>query len=89
MAENKVLHMIEFSWEDAIFAVGNVVFFVALIPSVMSADKPSIWTSAITGATLVAFSFTFFTLGFWFAMCASGLTALGWWTLFFQKLLSK
>ena len=77
--------MFETSWQDAILMVGNLVFFVALIPSIMGNDKPAKWTSFSTALMLTIFSITYFTLSLTYAMYATALTSVGWWVLYFQK----
>lgn len=78
--------MFELSWQDAVLMVGNIIFFVALIPSIIGKDKPSKWTSFTTALTLTIFTATYFTLSLTYATIATALTAIAWWVLFFQKL---
>ncbi len=78
--------MFESSWQDIILTIGNIIFLIALLPSILSVDKPSKWTSLITSVTLTIFTIVYFTLGLSYACIATGLSALGWWVLFFQKI---
>lgn len=73
-------------WQDWVFAVGGVVFFVSLIPSFKSPDKPSILTSFPTAFFLTIFAFAYGSLGLKFAMTTTAIAALGWWVLFLQKM---
>ena len=78
--------MFELSWQDAVLTVGNIIFFLALIPSIVSKDKPSKWTSLSTALALTAFSFTYFTLNLTYSTIAMAATSLAWWVLYFQKI---
>ena len=80
--------MFETSWQDIILMIGNMLFFIALLPSIFTEHKPSKWTSLLTAATLTVFTCTYFTLDLVYATSTVGLTALAWWTLFFQKMKS-
>lgn len=50
------------TWQDWVIGVGQALFFVALLPSVFSADKPHWASSLLTGTILFAFAYTFRTL---------------------------
>jgi len=77
--------MFETSWQDLILLIGNALFFIALIPSLMSANKPSKWTSLLTASTLTVFTFTYYSLSLMYGTVAVALSAIGWWVLYFQK----
>lgn len=77
------------TWQDWVISIGNWIFFISLIPSITSKDKPALSTSLLTGAVLMVFAFTFSTLGFWLAAASSGLTAIAWLTLAAQKYFKK
>lgn len=77
--------MFDTSWQDIVLLFGNLVFFLALIPSILSANKPSKWTSLFTALALTAFSFTYYSLGLVYGTITVALSAIGWWVLFFQK----
>lgn len=72
-------------WQDYVFTFGQIVFIVALIPSVVGKNKPALITSLTTGAVIALFSFTYATLTFWYSMTTTGLLALVWLYLGFQK----
>lgn len=78
--------MFDMPWQDMIFTVGGIVFLVALFPSIFSEDKPALSTSFTTAFTLSVFALTYATLELFFSSISTGLLALGWWTLAFQKL---
>jgi hypothetical protein len=74
------------SWQDIVIAAGSLVFAVALIPSVLSKDKPALSTSVMTGTVLVVFSITYATLSLWYATITTSLAAGLWIALAVQKL---
>lgn len=73
------------AWQDLVLGGGNIIFFIALIPSILSPHKPAIATSVMTASVLSIYSVTFFTLDLTFSMLGSALTALAWWTLAYQE----
>ncbi len=77
--------MLEISWQDAVLMAGNIVFFVALLPSITGIDKPSRWTSLMNAVTLSIFTYTYYTLSLPYAALGMAPTAIAWWVLFFQK----
>ncbi len=77
--------MFETSWQDVVLLIGNVIYCIALIPSILGPHKPSKWTSLITALTLTAFTFTYISLSLTYATVAVGISTLGWWILYFQK----
>lgn len=78
--------MFETSWQDIVLTIGNLVFFVALLPSIFSTNKPSRWTSLGNAIFLSLFAVVYFTLSLTLATTMVVLTAVAWWVLFFQKL---
>ena len=79
-------YMPDAAWQDIVLGVGQLLFLVALIPSLRSEDKPALGTSVMTGALLTVFAVVYLTLGLLFSTISSLIIALGWWTLAFQKL---
>ena len=73
------------SWQDILLTFGQLFFFVALLPSIIGADKPALWTSLMTGGVLSIFVFTFLTLDLVFSGAATALVAAGWYVLAYQK----
>lgn len=78
--------MFETSWQDLVLLVGNLVFLIALIPSIIGTNKPSLWTSLFTALTMSVFAFTYYSLGLTYGTITVALSALAWWILFFQKI---
>ncbi len=72
------------AWQDAVFAVGNVVLSIGLIFSITSPHKPAVPTSLVTGLTITAFAVTFATMGLWFSAAGAATNAVLWWILLVQ-----
>ena len=71
---------------DFVFSIGAIVFSLALIPSVISSEKPNLWTSISTAIILTIFSMTYLSIEFYYAAATTATTAVLWWLLFWQKL---
>ncbi len=69
---------------DVIFAIGGFMFFIALIPSVFSKDKPSMWTSLMTATILFTFAATYWTIDLELASYSTFMTGCIWMLLAFQ-----
>ena len=76
-------------WQDIVLTVGGIIFAVALVPSVFSKNKPSLWTSLSTALVLYVFVFVYFSLSLWFSAVTTFITASFWLTLYIQKLILK
>lgn len=76
-------------WQDIVIAIGSFIFAAALVPSVLSKDKPALWTSVTTGVVLIAFVVTYFTLSLWYATFTTSLAALLWIILAVQKMMQS
>jgi len=76
-------------WQDIVLALGNLVFAVALLPSIFSRDKPALTTSLLTASMLTIFVATFSSLDLWLSALGVSVGAVGWWVLFVQKLLAS
>lgn len=73
-------------WQNIMLAAGGLIFSIALLPSVMSKNKPSKWTCLITGVVLACFVVVYASQKWWYGMMSNGLTAAMWFTLLFQQL---
>jgi hypothetical protein len=73
------------SWQDVVMAVGQFVFFVALIPTIKAKEKPALSTCVVTAVILTAYIPTLWTLGLYISMSSTVLIAGGWWTLSIQS----
>lgn len=76
-------------WQDIVFSIGQWFFIIALIPSLISKDKPAFSSSISTGAVLLVFAFTYMSLGLWTSGVSSLLLAGMWFALAVQKYLLK
>lgn len=80
------MYMFDTSWQDLVLLIGNIIYCIALIPSIFGPNKPSKWTSLMNAVTLTAFTVTYVSLSFMYASIAVAISALGWWVLFAQKI---
>jgi len=76
-------------WQDYVFSIGNVLFSIMLISSLLTSAKPHWLTSALTSALLFLFGYCFSTLNLKLAMVASFITATAWMILFIQSMRIK
>ncbi len=74
------------TWQDIILSVGSWIFAIALIPSILSKDKPALSSSLITGSVLTIFACTYLTLSLWTTAASTVLVAGMWFTLALQKI---
>ena len=74
-------------WQDAILMFGNIIFVFSLFPSILTKDKPSIWTSGISLMVLYIFVAAYITLSLWGSAFATLAVAICWTILFVQKFL--
>lgn len=77
--------MFDIPWQDLVFGAGNLIFLAALLPSLMSENKPAFTTSLLTGSVLALYSFTYVTLDLWISVAASSALSAGWLVLAWQK----
>ena len=72
-------------WQQTVLALGQVVFIIALLPSVFSRDKPEIWTSIITGSVALSIAVTYTTMHLPVAAISAFFNFVFWSILAFQK----
>lgn len=73
-------------WQDYVFALGQLIFVVALLPALASdTQKPPRATCWMTGVTLVVFALCFGTLGLWWAFSTTFTAAVMWLALALQQ----
>ena len=72
-------------WQQTVLALGQVVFIIALLPSVFSSDKPEIWTSIITGTVALSIAITYTTMSLDVAAVSAFFNFVFWSVLAFQK----
>lgn len=68
-------------WQDIVFTVGGVLFFFALLPTLIGKNKPALGTSLVTGVLLFMFALTYMSMGMIFSSLATGLTSASWITI--------
>jgi hypothetical protein len=74
------------NWQDIVLAIGSILFSIALIPSIISKEKPAVWTSITTALVLLTFAFVYASLKLWYAMFTITINALFWVILAVQKM---
>ena len=74
-------------WQDWVFSLGQVIFLIALIPTLKGKNKPEFSTSVITSVILAVFALTYFTLNLIFSTLSSIAMSAAWATLAYQKYL--
>lgn len=72
-------------WQDLVISIGQFVFIVSLMPTLLSKDIPPIKTSLPTGLFLLLFGFSFLTLGMYMASLTSTINGIEWLILSYQK----
>ena len=72
-------------WQDAVIAVGQILFAVALVPALRSRQKPPRSTCVMTGVILLVFSVTFATLGLWWGSSTAAVCGVLWLVLLWQQ----
>lgn len=75
-----------FNWQDWVFAVGEVVFLIGLLPTVFADEKPAPLTSFPTAAMLYAFVVVQYSYRNWMTLVLSLVTASLWVVLGVQAL---
>ncbi len=76
-------------WQELVFAIGGFAFFVALLPSIFSDEKPAFATSFTTALILSLFTFAFYTLDMWLSAAGQAFVTTAWWTLCVQSWLRR
>ena len=73
------------SWQDIVLSAANFVFIVALLPAVLSKEKPPVSTSLMTGTALAVIAAVNASLDLWFASGVVSVTATLWFILAVQQ----
>ncbi len=73
------------SWQDLVLTVGQVIFVIALIPTVVGKDKPALQTSVLTSAVSFSFMAVYVSLSVPFASITAALNGSMWLVLAVQK----
>ena len=72
-------------WQDIVPIVGNIIFTVALIPSIVSKQKPHRWSCGLTAGILFLYAGTFWSITLWYWSVATIATASAWTILLLQR----
>lgn len=75
-------------WQDLVFTTGQIIFSIALIPSILSKNKPALSSSLITSLFLFVYALVYTTMSLWFASITTAVTASLWFVLAAQKYLT-
>jgi len=73
------------SWQDLVLTVGQVIFVIALVPTVVGKDKPALQTSVLTSAVSFSFMAVYVSLSVPFASMTAALNGSMWLVLAVQK----
>jgi uncharacterized protein with PQ loop repeat len=77
------------TWQDLVMTIGTIIFIIALLPSVLSKDKPAISTSVLTGSVLGVFVVVYYSLNLYTAAFTNTISSAMWFVLAFQKIKNK
>jgi hypothetical protein len=77
------------SWQDAVLSVGEIIFAIALLPSILSKDKPALATSILNAAVLFIMGFVDLTISLYGTAGGLFLVGILWTILAVQKYLDK
>lgn len=73
------------SWQDIVLSIGQVIFIISLLPSILSKDKPAFVTSLVTAIVLFIFALIDLTISLYATSLTVAATAVGWTILAYQK----
>jgi hypothetical protein len=77
-------------WQDIVLSIGQWVFIIALIPTLLSKkDKPPVSSSILTGFFLAVYTSVYASYHLWTALVSDSILALVWFTIAYQKYSSK
>ena len=72
-------------WQDWVLTIGQIIFIIALFPSILSKDKPALQTSLLTAAVAFSIAVVYVTLSVQFAAISAALNGVLWLILAIQK----
>jgi uncharacterized MnhB-related membrane protein len=76
-------------WQDVVLTIGQIIFIVALFPSILSKDKPALQTSLLTSAVSLSIAVVYLSLAVPFAAISAAMNGTLWLVLAIQKWRSK
>lgn len=77
------------NWQDWVLAITVAAFNVALVPSVLSKDKPRLATSVLMTCFLIPQAIVFISLSLWYSFVMVAVNILLWATLAIQTITRK
>jgi len=75
--------------QDLIISIGQIIFIVALLPTIFNKDKPPIKTSLPTGIILIIIAINFLSLTLYYSFITSLINGIEWLIIAYQKYKSK
>lgn len=72
-------------WQDPVLTAAQIIFIVALLPSILSMDKPALVTSLLNGVITTSIAAVYISFSLWFAAASAGLNSICWIILAIQK----
>lgn len=73
-------------WQDHVLAAVQVVFALALLPTLVHpTHKPPISSSVITTSAMAAVTFTYFSLALWWSAALAAIVTLEWFIIGLQR----
>jgi hypothetical protein len=73
------------TWQDIAIGLGQCVFVVALVPTILGKEKPPLTTSLPTATVLGMYTFVFLSLSLPFSTIMSLLSAMAWLVIGYQR----
>ncbi len=72
-------------WQEIVFLIGQMIFNISLLPSILGKDKPAFTTSLITATVIFVYVFVYASLSLWVTGISVGSTGIFWAILAYQK----
>ena len=73
------------SWQDLVLAIGGLVLFIGLLPTIHGHAKPPLASSVPIASVLFIFTMTMLSLGFWWSAAGMSLQSGAWVVLAWQR----
>lgn len=73
-------------WQDKVIAICQLLFFVAMLPTIFGKDKPPVTTSFMNVTLVAIITISMATLHLWLAVITGTTTATAWLIVGIQKL---
>lgn len=73
-------------WRDYVLFAGQIIFLVALVPTVIGNSKPEFSTCIITATGMTVFTYVYATVRWWWTTAIASLVTVLWWILVLQTI---